>query len=89
MIQASDGLFYGMTDAALDSTIYRIDNAGAFSLIHSFGARVFPNGLMQASDGNFYGTTGGGGVFCCQFGGGTLFKMSPTAMSRLFTPSVV
>jgi uncharacterized repeat protein (TIGR03803 family) len=34
-----------------------------------------PVGIMQGTDGNFYGTTYGGGN---QYGYGTIFKMTPT-----------
>jgi uncharacterized repeat protein (TIGR03803 family) len=37
-------------------------------------------GLFQATDGNFYGTTGGGGAVSslCPYGCGTIFRMTPT-----------
>src|SRR5271165_6803724 len=44
-------------------------------------------GLVQASDGNFYGTTGYGGAGGnCGYGCGTLFKMTPSgALTTLYS----
>jgi uncharacterized repeat protein (TIGR03803 family) len=43
-----------------------------FEVLYEFGDRVQPGPLIEASDGNFYGTTGSGGAF----GRGTIFRMS-------------
>ncbi len=37
-------------------------------------------GLVQGSDGNFYGTTAGGGASGSPTGGGTVFKMTPNGV---------
>lgn len=75
LIQASDGTFYGTTvngggsDAGI---VFKIDSSGNFSILHELdGANdgAHPNAsLIQANDGNFYGTTESGAVF----------KMSPS-----------
>ncbi len=79
VIQASDGNFYGTTvfgGAGASGTVFKMTPAGALTTLHPFtGAPdgAFPNAsLVQALDGNFYGTTtqGGGGVL------GTVFKMT-------------
>src|SRR5204862_234362 len=76
VIQASDGRFYGTTGgggASNAGTIFRLNAAGTLTTLHSFiagadGATPLA-GLIQATDGNFYGTaytsgpTGGGTVF--------------------------
>jgi uncharacterized repeat protein (TIGR03803 family) len=84
LIQATDGSFYGTVWAAGDPTlnlgsIYKITAAGKFTPLHNFLGQ--PNdganpgaGLLQASDGNFYGTTCNGGN---SNNGGTVFRMTP------------
>jgi uncharacterized repeat protein (TIGR03803 family) len=57
-------------------TIYRITPAGEETVLYSFGISASdgkqPSGaLLQASDGNFYGTTGSGGPS----NDGTVFKL--------------
>ncbi|MFY9552606.1 MAG: choice-of-anchor tandem repeat GloVer-containing protein, partial [Thermoanaerobaculia bacterium] len=81
LIEASDGYFYGTTSGGGDSgvygTVFRMDAAGNPTTLYSFqyGADGgFPrSGLVEASDGNFYGTTiqGGTGAY------GTVFRMTP------------
>lgn len=63
--------------------------AGTFTSLYSFCADLticvdgsFPNDLLQGSDGNFYGTTAGGG----NFSAGTVFKVTPDgSLSTLYT----
>ena len=59
-------------------TVFKITPGGTLTTLHSFdGTDGFnPNGLMQATDGNFYGTTHLGGVN----GGGTVFKITPAGV---------
>ena len=79
LIQASDGNLYGTTQSGGtfgQDTVYKITTGGAFTLLHSFdcsmdGCNLFA-GLIQASDGNLYGTTQGGGTFS----GGTVYKIT-------------
>src|SRR5580698_11283446 len=40
--------------------------------------------LVQASDGNFYGTTQNGGNTACALGCGTIFKITPTGKLTTF-----
>ena len=73
LIQATDGNFYGMTYSGGASngncttgtcgTVLKVTPAGALTTLHIFGYTDGANpsaALIQASDGNFYGTTGGG-----------------------------
>lgn len=80
LMQAADGNLYGTTSASGGSTfrggtIFRMTLDGAFSVLHDFTGRDGEAplaGLIQAADGNFYGTTSGGVVSL-----GTVFKMTP------------
>ncbi len=68
MIQASDGNFYGTTYGGGPSnagTVFKITPSGVESVLYSFtggndGGSPLA-GLIQAADGNFYGTTQYGG----------------------------
>ena len=71
LIQASDGNFYAMNPTGGANgvgTVFKITPAGTASVLHSFslsdGGGYFPGGgsLIQASDGNLYGTTVYGGA---------------------------
>jgi uncharacterized repeat protein (TIGR03803 family) len=78
-VLGSDGNFYGTTFAGgtvNSGTVFRISPSGSFSNLYSFGSR--PNdglepfdGLVQGSDGNFYGTTERGGTNSL----GTIFEL--------------
>ncbi len=81
LVLANNGIFYGTSyyggaDGA--GTIFRITSAGALGLLHTFDGPdadgAYPSGpLIQATDGNFYGTTVNGGINS----DGTVFKMTP------------
>ncbi len=82
LIQANDGNFYGTTfngGTSERGTVFRMTPAGGVAVLHSFaggaGDGAFPwAGVIQGSDGNFYGTTEQGGPFDT---GGTVFRMTP------------
>ena len=64
-------------------TVFKITPDGAFSTVYSFCSQTSctdgenPNQLMQASDGNLYGTTQGGGTNCPALGDcGTVFRLT-------------
>lgn len=89
LILAKDGSFYGTTlygGVSGNGTVFEITAAGKLKTLYSFcpqkkctdGANPYA-GLLQASDGNFYGTTYGGGVG----GDGTVFRI--TASGKLMT----
>jgi uncharacterized repeat protein (TIGR03803 family) len=87
-ILGSDGNLYGVTafggsDASgLNGagTVYKLTLEGKLTTLYAFCPTlpctdgVNPNGIIQASDGNLYGATGGGG----QFGDGTIFEITST-----------
>lgn len=80
LFQASDGSFYGTTQGGdLTGTIFKISPGGALTTLYIFCSEANCNdgkdpyaGLIQASDGNFYGTTSSGGAH----NGGTIFKIT-------------
>jgi uncharacterized repeat protein (TIGR03803 family) len=82
LIQATDGNFYGTTNGGGtggDGTVFKMTPGGTVTILHAFmGATTdgaYPQAsLIQATDGNFYGTTGGGGTSNY----GTVFKMTPS-----------
>jgi len=94
LLQASDGNFYGTTNgggvhgACVHGcgTVFEITPTGALTTLHTFCTQSkCPDGsspiagLVQGTDGNFYGTTYGGGAGeACRSGCGTLFKITPT-----------
>jgi uncharacterized repeat protein (TIGR03803 family) len=92
LVQATDGNFYGVTGTgtSLDSycantcgTIFKITPQGKLTTLHIFcnepkcADGFSPSDLIQATDGNFYGTTSEGGA-CGQSLPclGTVFKLS-------------
>jgi uncharacterized repeat protein (TIGR03803 family) len=81
LVQAADGNFYGTTyEEGADGygTVFEITSSGALTTRYSFtGGTDGGNpwgGLMQAADGNLYGTTEDGGTY----GFGTVFQIAPT-----------
>ncbi|MCX6979247.1 MAG: cadherin-like beta sandwich domain-containing protein [Verrucomicrobia bacterium] len=90
LIQGSDGNFYGTTwggGASAFGTVFKMTPAGVLTTLVEFAGNATPNrgsgpnGLVQGSDGNFYGTTyWGGDANTLQGIGrpGTIFVMTPT-----------
>ena len=87
-ILGSDGNLYGVIAAGGKNdagTFYRLTLDGQFTKLYTFCSSpgctdgVFPTGVIQASDGNFYGTTEVGG----KFNYGTIFQISPTGQFKL------
>jgi len=88
-----DGNFYGTTSSGGANcvadggcgTLFKITPIGTLTTLYSFCAQsgctdgYFPtSALIQAPNGDFYGTTFLGGANCLASGGcGTLFKMTP------------
>src|SRR5208283_2378239 len=98
LVQAADGAFYGTTAFGGSAptgdcfemscgTIFKITAGGDFTVLHAFGGADGANpyaGLIQATEGSFYGTTSGGGAYACNGSGcGTVFKI--TAAGELTT----
>lgn len=84
LIQGADGALYGSSNGNAGS-VYRCGLDGSFSALHVFngadGAGTF-GGVIQGTDGNFYGATGFGGAN----GFGTLFQVTPTGTFTTLWP---
>jgi len=81
----ANGNLYGTTSSGgadqLGGTVFKIDNAGNYSVLHSFNGSsdggVPAAGVLIGADGNLYGTCSKGGPGNGFFGiGGTVFKLS-------------
>jgi uncharacterized repeat protein (TIGR03803 family) len=89
LIQGGDGNFYGTTSNGGTSgqgTVFKITPIGVETVLYSFAGGFVgvadgggpSTALIQGSDGNFYGTPGGG-----IGNNGTLFKVTPTGIETV------
>ena len=95
LVQATDGSFYGTTNSggvALDGTVFKISSKGKLSTLYSFCTKTNcadgqepVGGLVEATTGDFYGTTSEGGanldgtVFGLAVGLGPFVETRPTS----------
>jgi uncharacterized repeat protein (TIGR03803 family) len=87
VVQGSDGNFYGTTQRGGPSnlgTVFKITPAGVETVLHSFAGGASDGSLptaalIQGSDGNFYGTTSGGGPA----GAGNVFRITPAGVETV------
>ncbi len=93
LVQATDGNFYGTTSGedVNGGTAFEMSPDGTLTLLHSFcsgdclDGALSEAGLLQSTNGNFYGTTtvtGGGGkgtIFSLSTGLGPFVKTQPTS----------
>jgi|SRR5579872_2217395 len=87
LTQGTDGNFYGTTSFGGDptcnaphgcGTVFRITPTGTLTTLHRFemtDGALPAGGLIQATNGNFYGTTNGG--YLCGAACGTVFMITP------------
>jgi uncharacterized repeat protein (TIGR03803 family) len=86
LVQTTNGDFYGTTNGGGANgsygTVFQITPSGTLTTLYSFCAQSgctdgeYPYaGLIQAANGNFYGTTAGGGV---HGDNGTVFQITPS-----------
>jgi uncharacterized repeat protein (TIGR03803 family) len=93
LVPAADGSFYGTTYFGGTSntcsygshvgcgTIFKITQSGTLTTLHSFDTTDGSgpkSALVQATDGNLYGTTVYGGADCVPAGCGTVFRVTPS-----------
>jgi len=87
LVQGFDGNFYGTTQEGGTGpcpvggcgTIFKITSEGTLTTLHSFDGPdgyILYSSLVEADDGNFYGTTSAGGA-SYYYGYGTVFKITP------------
>jgi uncharacterized repeat protein (TIGR03803 family) len=87
LAQSSDGNFYGTTyyggiGHETNGTAFEITPTGLLTTLYNFCSLTncadgsFPGGLIQATNGNFYGTTRAGGTGSCSCG--TFFQLTPS-----------
>jgi uncharacterized repeat protein (TIGR03803 family) len=90
LVRAADGNFYGTTEVGgthdcpggiTCGTVFNVTPSGKLTTLHSFDTMEGVNplaGLVQGSNGTFYGTTinGGNHTACGQYGCGTVFSLS-------------
>jgi len=91
LVQGTDGNLYGTTagygnSTTIVGTIFKLTTAGSLTTLYSFCVLAScadghePGGLVQGTDGNFYGSTNlGGANSVCRDGAGcgTIFKITP------------
>ena len=96
LVQGTDGNFYGTTTqggspVSSSGTVFQMTPLGTITILHQFFDGTvtndgrFPYGaLVQAADGNFYGTTidGGSSVFH-GIGHGSLFRITPAGAETI------
>jgi uncharacterized repeat protein (TIGR03803 family) len=91
LIQAGNGDFYGTTfrgGVGGEGTVFKITPSGNLTTLYSFCSQIQngvctdgsnPSGLVQATNGELYGTTDLGGLAnCSPEGCGTIFKITPS-----------
>jgi uncharacterized repeat protein (TIGR03803 family) len=81
LIQGSNGYLYGVTHSGgtyMAGTMFQMTRTGRMRVLHSFESASDGSmpmaGVVEATDGNFYGTTMMGGTS----NDGTIYRVSPT-----------
>jgi uncharacterized repeat protein (TIGR03803 family) len=95
LVVGTNGLIYGTTyfgGSHHNGAIFSISNTGTYSVLHNFNNQIIigdtetgtdgqnpSGGLVQGTDGNFYGTTIGGGITATNGSFyGTVYSMTPS-----------
>ncbi|MBS0421033.1 MAG: hypothetical protein JSR66_25210 [Proteobacteria bacterium] len=87
LVQANDGSFYGTSEfggATNNGAVFRVTRGGVETMLYSFGtvakdAAAGFSGLVEGSDGNFYGMSSNGGAGNY----GAVFKITPEGIESL------
>lgn len=90
LVAGSDGNYYGTTANGGSNglgTFFRVTPAGVETVLYSFAGGgsdgADPEGVIQGTDGNFYGATNFGGNAACLSGCGTVFRITPTGVEAV------
>jgi|GEM_PF-2125925 len=101
VIEGSDGNFYGTTSgggAYSEGTVFKLTPSGTLTTLYSFCSQgdssthdcldgADPSaGVIEGSDGNFYGTTHAGGESASETGAGTAFMITPSGTLTTLYP---
>jgi uncharacterized repeat protein (TIGR03803 family) len=89
LIQGAGGGFYGTTSvrgANNGGTVFKLMPSSTLTILYNFCSQTNctdgadASGLVQGTDGNFYGTTlvGGESIYCPVASCGTIFKLTPS-----------
>lgn len=93
--EARDGNFYGIVGQGGNTkelgSAFRMSAAGQYATLHTFhrpDGGILQSGVVQATDGNFYGVAslGGNPTYCMgnfAKGCGTLFRMTPSGAFKV------
>ncbi len=93
LVQGNNGNFYGTTTTGAQNsceygcgTVFEISPRGTLTTLHRFDFTDGngPGGLIQGTDGDFYGSTNSGGTngACLTYGCGTIFSLN-VGLARL------
>jgi uncharacterized repeat protein (TIGR03803 family) len=97
LLATSSGELYGVTQSGGSNgagTFFRISPSGDFKTLYNFCSKtncldgMVPAGVVQGTDGNFYGTTNYGGNISCggPSGCGTVFRITPSGnLTTIYT----
>jgi uncharacterized repeat protein (TIGR03803 family) len=96
LVEGPDGFLYGVAGSggqvlglavSQPGNLFKLSKTGSFSIVYTFCSAAkcadgaLPNSIIVGKDGNFYGSTIGGGSFqgqnCQSFGCGVVFRLTP------------
>ncbi|HEV2133117.1 MAG TPA: choice-of-anchor tandem repeat GloVer-containing protein [Terracidiphilus sp.] len=85
LVEGADGSFYGTTELAAGSSpppqiVFKVTTSGTLTPVYTLanGSEGMEDGLVLASDGNFYGTEYSGG----SNGAGSVYQLTPEGVAK-------